>query len=129
VKPRKKKASGSLLSRFLKGGKKKGKAGARKTAKKKEAAPKAQPKTLLERSITEIKQMTTIGEKDPERLARLLTSILAKERTKQQAEQQRFEGMVWDIVHRSEQGGDDQAESEDQSRPNGQSPDEDPPLR
>lgn len=138
MKSRKKKASASLLSRLL-GGKRKGKEGTgkkgkgagKKTAAKKagteeQTVSKARPLTRRERSIAEIKQMTKIGAKDPERLARLLATILAKEREQQQAEKANFEQQVWDIVHRSEQRG--QEESADVPPANGQPPcGDDPP--
>lgn len=139
MKSRKKKASDSLLFRLL-GGKKKGKAGSGKKGKaagkkkaaekadpEKQTASKARPLTRRERSIAEVKQMTKIGAKDPERLARLLATILAKEREKRQVDKDDFEQQVWDIVHRSEQG--EQEESADVSPTNGQSPPgDDPPL-
>ncbi len=135
MKSRKKKASDSLLFRLL-GGKKKAKAGTGKKDKaagKKKAtqkadseeqiASKAKPLTRRERSIAEVKQMTKIGAKDPERLARLLGTILAKEREKRQVDQDDFEKQVWDIVHRSEQ-----EDSADVPPANGQPPDGDSSL-
>ncbi len=129
MKSRKKKASDSLFFRLL-GGKKKGKAGtgkkgkaAKKADPEKQTASKARPLTRRERSIAEVKQMTKIGAKDPERLARLLATILAKDREKRQADKNDFEQQVWDIVHRSEQ-----EESADVPPANGQPPDDDPPL-
>ena len=70
------------------------------------AAPKEKPRPLtrMERSVAEIKQMAKIGEKDPERLAHMLAALLAKEREKQQADQENFEQQVWEIVRRSEEG-------------------------
>lgn len=117
MKPRKKKSSDSLLGRLFGGGKKKKSKGKGKSssgkkgnnsAQKKAAgsAPKEKPRPLtrMERSVAEIKQMAKIGEKDPERLARMLAALLAKEREKQQADQENFEQQVWEIVRRSEEG-------------------------
>ena len=111
MKPRKKKSTDSLLGRLFGGGKKKGKGKGKKgnnSARKKaaESAPKEKPRPLtrMERSIAEIKQMANIGEKDPERLAHMLAALLAKEREKQQADQENFEQQVWEIVRRSEDG-------------------------
>ncbi|MFH1574127.1 MAG: hypothetical protein ABIG68_09090 [Acidobacteriota bacterium] len=110
MKSRKKKGKDSLLARLLAGGKKKGEKGAARKGKAQprkkapgEGVAKARALTRLERSIAEVKQMTKIGEKDPERLARLLAGLLAKEREKQRIEQDAFEKQVWEIVHRSEQ--------------------------
>ena len=116
VKSRKKKGKNSLLSRLLSGGKKKGEkkpAGKGKAQPRNKAPAKARPLSRLERSIAEVKQMTKIGEKDPERLASLLAGLLAKEREKERAEQEAFENQVWDILHRSEPG--EEPEEEDES--------------
>jgi hypothetical protein len=70
------------------------------------ASEKARPLTPRERSVEEVKQMTRLGRRDPERLAALLTAILAKERARQQLDQQSFERQVSSILERDEQGGD-----------------------
>jgi len=98
IKKTKKKAQGSLLTRFF-GGKKGDKKG-KKTAT---AKVKAKPLTPLERSISEVQQMAKIGQRDPERLAQLLITMLGKERAKEEADQERFNQQVWDIVHKDEQ--------------------------
>ena len=74
-----------------------------RSAKKRPKPPskeKAKPLTPMQRSIAEIQQMTKIGERDPERLAQLLITMLGKERTKEEADRQEFEQQVWDIVQR-----------------------------
>lgn len=89
----------SLLTRLF-GAKKKG-------DKAKSAAPKAKAKPLtpLQRSIAEIQQMTKIGQRDPERLAQLLVTMLGKERAREEADRQQFDQQVWDIIHRDEEKG------------------------
>ena len=140
MKPRKKKKSDSQLGRLFGGSKKKGK-GKGSSGKKRNnstqkkaagSAPKEKPRPLtrMERSIAEIKQMAKIGEKDPERLARMLAALLAKEREKQQADQENFEQQVWEIVRRSEEGEDapDGDEPPEDGAANGRSAPEDPPI-
>ena len=85
---------GSLLTRLFGGRQKK----RPKTSPKK----KAKPLTPLQRSIAEIQQMAKIGQRDPERLAQLLATMLGKERAKEEADRQEFEQQVWDIVHRED---------------------------
>ena len=121
MKARKKEPANSLLTRLFKspGTKKQGKRKAGKKAepvsKKKgdgkkagkpaaseaQAPPKARPLTGRQRSLAEIKQMKHLGEKDPERLARLLVTMLGKEREKERAEKERLDQMVWDILNRN----------------------------
>ena len=123
-KKKKKKFSGSLLARFLK--KKKGKAtekdrsSAQAKADRKKAARSADdaqsqspPPTPRQRSIEEVKQMKQLGDKSPERLARLLSTLLSKERNKTQADREQFDQMVWSIIQRHEQqsNGQDQDEA------------------
>ncbi len=88
----------SLLTRLFGGAKKKG-------DKAKPSAPKAKAKPLtpLQRSIAEIQQMTKIGQRDPERLAQLLITMLGKERAREEADKQQFDQQVWDIIHRDEE--------------------------
>lgn len=96
-------AKPSFLKRLLNrdgDDKKTGKSGTTKAEKKK-------PLTPLERSIAEIRQLQGVGERDPERLAGLLANILAKEKAKQDEAREKFDAMVWDIVHREEQGDED----------------------
>ena len=116
MKPRKKKQKKkpeSLLRRLIRGG-----AGEGKKKKKKsqgvpkngrsgtpDGARKAKPLTPLERSIKEIKQMTSMGEKDPERLAMILSRLLGSEQEKARLNKEKFDEMVWDIVKRREEEG------------------------
>jgi hypothetical protein len=124
--PRKKKAAKKpLLTRLFGAGDEKASAKGKSKARKKdkraarengkapaaaqEKAPaKARPLTPLERSIEEIRRMAKVGESDPQRLAMLLSNLLGAEKRKRQIEQQKFDDMVWDIVNRSEQGGDEE---------------------
>ncbi|MFH1571790.1 MAG: hypothetical protein ABIL09_27620 [Gemmatimonadota bacterium] len=115
---------GSLLTRLFGGGKKGGARAAAAGARQKGGKPagngkasadagggatKARPLTPLERSIQEIKQMAKVGERDPERLALLLSNLLAGEQAKRQRDQQKFERMVSDLVDRREPSSDDGA--------------------
>ena len=72
--------------------------------KRPKTSPKerAEPLTPRQRSIAEIRQMAKIGQRDPERLAQLLVTMLGKERAKEEAGRQEFEQQVWDIVHRED---------------------------
>jgi hypothetical protein len=97
-KKKKKAAKKSLLTRLF--GDKKAKENG-KTKKKTEARGKAL--TALQRSISEIKQMKKIGERDPERLAQLLATMLGKERAKAEEAKRKLDEQVWDIIHRAEQ--------------------------
>ena len=63
---------------------------------------KTKPLTPRQRSIAEIQQMAKIGQRDPERLAHLLITMLGKERAKEESDRQDFEQQVWDIVHRED---------------------------
>ena len=98
AKKKSKAAKKSLLSRLF---------GDRKNAKKGQAAKvpkaKAKPLTPLQRSITEIKQMKKIGDRDPERLAQLLVAMLGQERAKEEEAKRRLDKQVRDIIHRAEQ--------------------------
>ena len=97
-KKKKKAAKKSLLTRLF--GDKKAKENG-KTKKKTEARGKAL--TALQRSISEIKQMKKIGERDPKRLAQLLATILGQERAKAEEAKRKLDVQVWDIIHRAEQ--------------------------
>ena len=98
LKKRKKSAKGSLLPRIF--GKKK--AGEDDKVKKK-AKARIKPLTPIERSIAEIKQMKKIGERDPERLAQLLVSMLGQERAKEEEAKRKLDQQVLDIIHRAEE--------------------------
>ena len=97
-KKKKKAAKKSLLTRLF--GDKKAKENG-KTKKKTEARVKAL--TALQRSISDIKQMKKIGERDPERLAQLLATILGHERAKAEEAKRKLDEQVGDIIHRAEQ--------------------------
>ena len=121
MKGRPKKPAKSLLTRLLGGAKKKKAKPAKKAGKggggKKEAAgrsdapPKPKPLSPLQRSVAEIKQMKEVGEANPERLARLLANLLSKERQKTEADKERFDELVWDIIQRHEKGQNGGAET------------------
>jgi phosphopantothenoylcysteine synthetase/decarboxylase len=104
MKKKRKKNSASLLTRlFKKGGKKKGAGG-------KAGAEKARPLTPRQRSIAEIKQMKKIGDNDPERLAQILSTILGDEQVKERIEKEKLDQLVWDIIHKKEQGSGGEGE-------------------
>tara|TARA_B100000029_G_scaffold491183_1_gene551065 strand:+ start:82 stop:444 length:363 start_codon:yes stop_codon:yes gene_type:complete len=111
--PRKKKTK-SLLTRFLKsGGKKKGKPGTKESSKGsgsqqgRAATKKLKPLTPRERSIAEIKQMKRMGDNSPERLARILSTMLGKEREKSERDQEMFDQMIRGIIRRQEKREDE----------------------
>ena len=113
----KKKPSRSLLTRLFKNGKKKKKKGraganpkpsARKIAAKATTeAAKEKPLTPRQRSISEIKQMKSLGDKSPERLARVLAAMLSRERAKNEADKEYFDRFVQGIIERREKGDDE----------------------
>ena len=126
----KKKSSKSLLTRFFKSnGKKKGKKGSKtKTGKRKSETGKGDvedsnvAKTPRQKSIAEIKQMRQVGDKSPERLARILSTILSQERQKNEKDQEMFDQMVWGIIQRKEKGqhsDSDEGEDADDGSDNG----------
>ena len=86
----------SLLARLF-GDKK-----AVKETKPKKTEARAKALTALQRSISEIKQMKKIGERDPERLAQLLTTMLGQEREKEEEANRKLNEQVWDIIRRTE---------------------------
>ncbi len=107
---KKRPAKGSFLNRLL-GGKAKGAAGNGKAGRSgksaasgtsgagdSQAQARARALTPLERSISEIKQMAKVGESDPERLAMLLSTLLAGEQAKRQHDQQQLDEMVSDLL-------------------------------
>ena len=107
-KKKKKAAKKSLLTRLF--GDKKAKENG-KTKKKTKAKVKAL--TALQRSISDIKQMKKIGERDPERLAQLLATILGQERAKAEEAKRKLDEQVWDIIHRAEQKDAENSPEED----------------
>jgi hypothetical protein len=110
----KKKSSKSLLTRLFKDRKKKKEKG--KTAANAAAATsgkkaaKERPLTHKERAVAEIKQMKSLGDKSPERLARILAAMISKEKAKNEAAKEHFDQMVWGIIKRSEK--DDEEDDE-----------------
>ena len=107
-KKKKKKKPSSLLTRlFKKDGKKGGKKKAAATGEK------ARPLTRRQRSVAEIKQMKKIGDSDPARLARILSTILGDQRAKEQAEKEKLDQLVWDIIHKKEQGSGQEGGNEE----------------
>ena len=109
---KKKKKPNSLLTRlFKKDGKKDGKKGGKKKAAA--TGEKARPLTRRQRSVAEIKQMKKIGDNDPARLANILSTILGDVRAKEQAEKEKLDELVWDIIHKKEQGSGQDEENEE----------------
>ena len=67
--------------------------------------PNSSPKALTprERSFAEIKQLAEIGKKDPERLARLLSAMLRKNRSEEKDARTQLDKYVTEIVRRDEE--------------------------
>jgi hypothetical protein len=115
VKGRGKRSGDGFWSRLLGQGKGKAKKPAAKAQAPRRAAPAKESAATpaaasppprpspLERSLNEAKAMAGIGRKDPERLANMLSGILAKEREKARQEKERFEEQVWAILKRDEE--------------------------
>lgn len=111
-KKKKRPAKDSLLTRLFGGGKSKGGRGEARKGKKPagngKAGPqaKARPLTPLERSIQEIKQLAKVGESDPERLAMLLSNLLAGEQARRLQDQQKYDQMVSDLLDKRDTEGE-----------------------
>lgn len=106
MKERKKKAKGSLLTRFFKSSEKKKKNSPTRTAKKevvRQAPPMkpTPPPTAGQRSIAEIKYLMRIGERDPQRLAMLVSDLLAEDRVQSRQDRQAFAQMIEEINAKS----------------------------
>ena len=104
----------SLLTRLMKGRpaakgsprpKKQGNGTANVSRVESATEESTKPKTPLDRSISEIKNMMAVGENDPERLAMLLSKLLGSEQKRKQEEKEAFDKMVLDIVDRDKQAG------------------------
>ncbi|HIG53206.1 MAG TPA: hypothetical protein EYG11_24885 [Candidatus Latescibacteria bacterium] len=107
-KKKKKATKKSLLTRLF------GDEKAKKNDKvEKKTAVRAKALTALQRSISEIKQMKKIGERDPERLAQLLATMLGQERAKAEEAKRKLNEQVWDIIHRAEQKNAEPSPEED----------------
>lgn len=119
-KKKKKTRSGSLLTRFIKGRSAKAANGAAtkkrqaklKTEKKPsqptgstKEAPEEKPKTGFDLSIQEIKHMMAVGDKDPERLAMLVSKLLESEQKRKEQDQEKFDQMVSDILDKDRDKG------------------------
>ena len=63
---------------------------------------KSKPLTPRQKSIAEIKQMAEMGKKDPERLAKVLSGMLRKNRDGLRAGRAQLDSHVSDIVKRDE---------------------------
>lgn len=111
-KKKKKAEKKSLLTRLF---------GNRKAAEngkaKKKPETRAKALTALQRSISEIKQMKKIGDRDPERLAQLLAAMLGQERAKEEEAKRRLDEQVWDIIHRAEQKNAEPPPEDDPENP------------
>ena len=55
-----------------------------------------------------------MGDNSPERLARILSTLLGKERDKNDRDKEMFDQMVWSIIQRKEkkEGGEDETGSD-----------------
>ena len=68
--------------------------------------------------------MKRMGDNSPERLARILSTMLSKEREKSERDQEMFDQMVWGIIRRKEKKED---EEEEEEAPPGGAGDQPPP--
>ncbi|MDA0746739.1 MAG: hypothetical protein O2954_09470 [bacterium] len=66
-----------------------------KAAPKKTVA-KAVPKTMRERQVQELKTLASIGKRDPERLAAIISRILNEAKEQDQEDQLKFERLIWE---------------------------------
>ena len=108
MKPKKKKAKPSLLTRLF-GAKAKAKPAGKKSAPtRKKAAPekaavRPPPPTPLDRSISEIKHMVRIGQNNPARLATILGNMIKAEQVKKAQADEKYRLLIQDILDRQEQ--------------------------
>ena len=76
-----------------------------KVVKKK--APSVPPKTYREKQIQELKTLASIGKKNPERLAGLISKILQEAQDKDEDARLKFERLIWEKAEqRKAKGGD-----------------------
>lgn len=85
-----------------------------KNAPAKKAKPAKKPALLSrrERQVNELKTLASIGKRDPERLAAIITRMLMDEDEKEERERLKFERMVW---KRAEKHGQPPPEESDKS--------------
>ena len=82
---------------------------AKKTAKK--AVKKAPaPLTAKERQVKELKTMYNIGVKDPERLARIISSMLQEANRQEEEAQLKFERLIWQKAEKRGQSPSDESQ-------------------
>lgn len=119
-KKKKKNAQGSLLTRFIKRRSAKAidgtatkKCQAKLKTENKSSKPagpsqevaEAKPKTGLDLAIQEIKHMMAVGDKDPERLAMLVSKLLVSEKKRKEQDQEKFDRMVSGILDKDRDKG------------------------
>lgn len=91
---------------------------AKKTKKPraKAAEPKKKAITLLtrhERQVNELKTLASIGRRDPERLAAIITRMLMDEDEQKERERLKFEGMLLRRAEKHDQPSDETSGSKD----------------
>jgi len=82
----------------------------RKPKKPAEAAQsKTAPATPREKTVKEIQMLLAIGKRDPQRLASIVSRMLASAQEQEEQARLRFEQLVWD---KAESKGDEQDQAE-----------------
>ncbi len=87
----------------------------KKAPAKEKAKPAKKPMALLtrrERQVNELKTLASIGKRDPERLAAIITRMLMDEDEQAERERLKYERMVW---KRAEKHGELPPEDSDKS--------------
>ena len=67
-----------------------------KARKAKKSGEPAQPMTRRERQIKELKTLASIGKRDPERLAQMISRMLLEGMQKEEADRMKFERLIWE---------------------------------
>ena len=67
----------------------------KKAGKKAQALEKARPSTAREKQVKELKMLASIGKRDPERLAGIISRMLMEGQMRDEEDRQRFERLVW----------------------------------
>ena len=90
-----------------------------KSAKQKEkAAPGERPaSTPRQKQLRELQTLLTIGKRDPERLAAIISRLLHESRQREESAKLRFERMVWEKAEEGEKEDEERDAGGGGSRP------------
>ena len=85
---------------------------------KEETAPRERPaSTPRQRQLRELQTLLTIGKRDPERLAAIISRLLHESRQREESAKLRFERMVWEKAEEGEKEDEERDAGGGGSRP------------